>query len=169
MKCEHIQNEPVDLSAGFLFCLDGKYTLLCAMINGEVMTRNRILANMAIAVMLIAVVALTGACKKQPKCGCDGDALDTLEMMHVYISYDAETKTARFSPKYDAYSVYYFCNPSDWMSELSKFNQGDEILISGPYFYECNYLMNAGNSYQTSYMKVYQIDVSYVGAYEYGK
>ena len=119
--------------------------------------------------MIIAGVVLSGGCKKQPKCGCDGDALDTLDVMHVYISYDADTKTARFSPIYDSYSVYYFCNPSEWMSELTKFSQGEEILISGPYFYECNYLMNASNSYQYSYMKVYQIDVTNVGAYEYGK
>lgn len=133
------------------------------------MKRNRILANIAIAVIVIAGVVVTGGCKKQPKCGCDGDALDTLNMMHVYITYDASSKSARFSPIYDAYSIYYFCNPSEWMSELTKFNQNEEILISGPYFYECNYLMNAGNSYQTSYMKIYQIDVNYVGAYEYGK
>jgi hypothetical protein len=133
------------------------------------MKRYRILANILMALILIAGVVITGSCKKQPKCGCDGDALDTLEMMHVYISYDAETKTARFSSIYDNYSIYYFCNPSDWMSELSKFDQGEEILISGPYFYECNYLMNASNSYQYSYMRIYQIDVTYVGAYEFGK
>jgi hypothetical protein len=133
------------------------------------MKGKRILANISIALMIIAGVVLSGGCKKQPKCGCDGDALDTLDVMHVYISYDADTKTARFSPIYDSYSVYYFCNPSEWMSELTKFSQGEEILISGPYFYECNYLMNASNSYQYSYMKVYQIDVTNVGAYEYGK
>ncbi|MCK7534524.1 MAG: hypothetical protein MZV63_27705 [Marinilabiliales bacterium] len=133
------------------------------------MKGKRILANISIALMIIAGVVLSGGCKKQPKCGCDGDPLDTLNAMHVYISYDADTKTARFSPIYDSYSVYYFCNPSEWMSELTKFSQGEEILISGPYFYECNYLMNASNSYQYSYMKVYQIDVTYVGAYEYGK
>lgn len=138
-------------------------------IKGNEMKRNRILANMALALLVTTGVVLSGGCKKQPKCGCDGDALDTLEQMHVYITYDADTKSARFTPLWDSYSVFYFCNPSEWMSELTKFNQGEEILISGPYFYECNYLMSASNSPYYSYMKIYQINVTRVGAYEYGK
>lgn len=133
------------------------------------MKRNSILANIILALLIITGVIMAGGCKKQPKCGCDGDALDSLAMTHVYITYDADTKTARFSPIYDNYSTYYFCNPSEWMSELTKFSQGEEILISGSYFYECNYLMNAGNSYYYSYMRIYQIDVTNVAAYEYGK
>ncbi len=133
------------------------------------MKRNRILANIILALLIITGAVMSGGCKKQPKCGCDGDALDTLALTHVYITYDADTKTARFSPIWDNYSTYYFCNPSEWMSELTKFSQGEEILISGPYFYECNYLMNASSSYYYSYMRIYQIDVTNVAAYEYGK
>jgi len=133
------------------------------------MKRKKIFANIAIALMLTAGVIMTGGCKKQPKCGCDGDALDTLASTHVYISYNATTNTASFYPIWDNYSMYYFCNPSEWMSELTKFNQGDEILISGPFFYECNYLMNSSNSYYYNYMKIYQIQVTNVAAYEYGK
>ncbi len=126
---------------------------------------------MALALLVTAGVVLSGGCKKQPKCGCDGDALDTLELAysHVYITYDVDTKSARFTPIWDSYSVYYFCNPSEWMSELTKFEQGEEILVAGPYFYECNYLMSASNSPYYSYMKIYQIDVTQVAAYEYGK
>ena len=42
------------------------------------MNIKRILANGALALMLIAGVISSAGCKKQPKCGCDGDALDTL-------------------------------------------------------------------------------------------
>ncbi len=130
------------------------------------MKRNRILANIAIALTLIIGLILAGGCKKQKKCGCDGDALDTLRLRHVNIIYDATLKTARFS-EYNA--IYYFCNPSEWMSQLSKFDQGEEILISGPYFFECSYLMNSSNSQYYNPMRIYQINVTSVSAYEYGK
>lgn len=169
MIYEHLEDEPVDLSSGFLFCTDGKYALFCRWIKGKFMKRNRIIANAVLVLLIITGAIMAGGCKKQPKCGCDGDALDSLATTHVYITYDATTKSARFSPIWDNYSVYYFCNPSEWMSELTKYSQGEEILISGQYFYECNYLMNASNSYYYSYMKIYQVDVTNVAAYEYGK
>lgn len=133
------------------------------------MKRNRIAATAAMIIIIVAGIVVAGGCKKQPKCGCDGDALDTLQLTHVNITYDAENNTARFSPLWDSYSLYYFCNPSQWMSQLSKFEQGEEILISGPYFYECNYLMNSSNSPYYYSMRIYQIQVTNVAAYEYGK
>jgi len=133
------------------------------------MKRKKIFSNIAIVLIVTAGVILAGGCKKQHKCGCDGDALDTLKNIHVYISYEADNSTARFTPLRDPYSIYYFCNPSEWMSELTKFEQGEEILISGPFFYECNYLMSSSNSYSYNYMKIYQIQVTNVAAYEYGK
>lgn len=135
----------------------------------KTMKGKRIAANIAIVFIIAAGIILTGSCKKQHKCGCDGDALDTLRSTHVYISYDDVNKTARFSPIWDSYSIYYFCNPSEWISELSKFDQGEEILVSGPYFYECNYLMNSSNSYYYNYMRIYQIQVTGIAAYDYGK
>jgi hypothetical protein len=133
------------------------------------MTIKRILANGAMALLLIAGVISSAGCKKQPKCGCDGDALDTLEQAHVYISYNAETKSAQFRPLWSSYDIYYFCNPSEFMDELVTFEQGAEILVTGEYFYECNYLMNAGNGGSYSYYKIYQIHVTDVAPYDYGK
>src|SRR5665647_382686 len=95
---------------------------------------KRILANGALALLVIAGVSSMAGCKKQPKCGCDGDALDTLNQTHVYISYNAETKSAQFTPLGNPYSVYYFCNPSEFMDEMKTFEQGTEILVSGEYF-----------------------------------
>ena len=135
----------------------------------RIMKGKRIAATMALIITVAAVIVLTGSCKKQPKCGCDGDALDSLDLTHVYISYDAVNKTARFAPIWDSYSIYYFCNPSQWISSLTKFDQGEEILVSGEYFYECNYLMNSSNSYYYNYMRIYQIQVTAVASYDYGK
>jgi hypothetical protein len=130
---------------------------------------KRILANGALALMLIAGVISSAGCKKQLKCGCDGDALDTLKLAHVHISYNAESKSAQFVPLWSNYDIYYFCNPSEFMDELKTFEQGAEILVSGAYFYECNYLMNAGNGSSYSMYKIYQIQVTDVAPYDYGK
>lgn len=130
---------------------------------------QRILANGALTLLLIAGVISMAGCKKQPKCGCDGDALDTLQLGHVYISYNAETKSAQFRPLWSNYDIYYFCNPSAFMEKLKTFEQGAEILVSGEYFYECNYLMNAGNGGSYSLYRIYQIKVTDVAAYDYGK
>ena len=135
----------------------------------RIMKRKRIAATIALVFTVAAVIVLTGSCRKQEKCGCDGDALDSLELVHVNISYDAVNKTARFAPIWDSYSIYYFCNPSEWISELSKYPQGEEILVSGEFFYECNYLMNSSNSYYYNYMRIYQINVTAVASYDYGK
>ena len=133
------------------------------------MKRLRIPSTIAMIIVISAVAVLSWGCKKQPKCGCDGDALDTLRLIHVNISYDVDNKTARFSVLGDPYAVYYFCNPSEWMSQLSKFEQGEEILISGPYFYECNYLMNSSNSPYYYGMRIYQINVTAAAEDEFGK
>ncbi len=124
---------------------------------------------MTLGVILAAMIMLAAGCKKQPKCGCNGDALDTLRMMHVNISYDAINKTARFTVIGDPYGYYHFCNPSEWMSVLSKFEQGEEVLVSGPYFWECNFMMQNSNSPYYSYWRIYQVHVTDLSAYEYGK
>jgi hypothetical protein len=134
------------------------------------MNIKRILANSALALLLMAGVISLAGCKKQPKCGCDGDALDSLQQAHVYVSYSADSKSAQFVPLWSSYEIYYFCNPSEFMGELTQFQQGAEILVSGSYFYDCTYLMNAGSgsSYYNLY-RIYQIKVTDVAAYDYGK
>jgi hypothetical protein len=133
------------------------------------MNKKKIVAGIATGVLIVAALLSATSCKKQPKCGCNGDPLDTLNLTHVYITYDADNKTAQFSPIWNSYEIYYFCNPSEWMSTLTKFKQCEEILISGTYFYECNYLMNSSNSYYYNLWRIYQINVTDVRAYEYGK
>jgi hypothetical protein len=135
------------------------------------MSIKTILANGALALLLAAGVISSAGCKKQPKCGCNGDALDSLAQSHVLIHYDATSESAQFTPLGNPYYIFYFCNPDEYMGELTKFNQGDEILVSGEYFYECSYLMNSGNSSSSYYnmYRVYQIKVTAVAAYDYGK
>ena len=131
---------------------------------------QRILANGALTLLLIAGVISMAGCKKQPKCGCDGDALDTLQTRLMSISHIMLKPNQPSSvPLWSNYDIYYFCNPSAFMEKLKTFEQGAEILVSGEYFYECNYLMNAGNGGSYSMYRIYQIQVTDVAAYDYGK
>lgn len=135
------------------------------------MSIKKVLANGALLLLLAAGVIFVAGCKKQPKCGCNGDALDSLDQAFVQISYDTAAVSAQFTPVGNPYYIYYFCNPDEYMSQLAKFKQGGEILVSGEYFYECSYLMNSGNSSSSYYnmYRVYQIKVTAVASYDYGK
>jgi hypothetical protein len=54
------------------------------------------------------------------------------------------------------------------MDSLKKLNTTDLLLLSGKVYYECNYLMNSGNSgYQMP--PVYQVDVTSIRPDNYGK
>lgn len=133
------------------------------------MNIKRSIYNLALTCLVIIPFAFNAGCKKQPKCGCDGDPLDTLNKAHVLVYYDADKKSAQCTGVNDPYSIFYFCNPSAVMGELTKYEQGAEILITGPFFYECNYLMNSSNSYYPSLYRIYQIQVTAVEPDLYGK
>lgn len=130
---------------------------------------KKILASGVLTLLVIAAVISDTGCKKQPKCGCDGDRLDSIDQGHAYISYNAEKNMAQFSPTGDPYSIFNFCNPQEFMGELTQLEQGQEVVVSGEYFYDCTWLMNNSNSGQYSPYKIYQIKVTAVSSYDYGK
>ena len=132
------------------------------------MKRSRILATVGLVLAVAALVVMTSGCKKQLKCGCDGDAIDSLKLENVYITYDAVNKTAYFTRVWNPYGTYYFCNPSKWIDELTKYNNGEEILLSGEFFYDCSYVMYSSNSYY-NYPPMYQVMVTAVAPHEWGK
>ncbi len=124
-----------------------------------------------ILVVLIFVLPLVSysGCKKQAKCGCDKDVLYTLENEPIDYSqlyYNAEGTTASFMIGYDQ---YIFCNPVEMYQKYKSFTSGDQMLISGSIFWECNYLYNSSNYSYQSYSKVYQIHVTDLKVYLYGK
>jgi hypothetical protein len=46
----------------------------------------------------------------------------------------------------------------------------DQLILSGNLYWECTYLMNSSNSsYYSYYYKVYNIDVTELKSYLYGK
>lgn len=128
---------------------------------------NRILTRILVIGLISLPLFADLGCKKQPKCGCDGDALFELDREQAKIYFTESSAT--FSPMSNPFSTYYFCNPGEMYPKLSEYKSGDLILVSGRVYWECNYLYQSSNySYQT-YYKVYMIQVSDVTIDLYGK
>ena len=121
---------------------------------------------------LITVILSTifiGSCKKQAKCGCDGDELgEGFIGVPVYITYNEEDNWAEFSVEASMYSRYYFCNPTSMMPELTKYESGTRVLITCKLFWECNYMMQSSNSYYGSLYKAYMVEVEKIESAIYG-
>lgn len=126
--------------------------------------------SLVLLVILIPVMIADSSCKKQPKCGCGKDVIITLNKEPVRIQFSVEDNTISFSPVINPYANYQLCNPSEWIDYLSDFTSPVTLLVSGPAYYECNYLYNSSNYmyYQPSY-RVYQIEVSAIEEDLYGK
>jgi hypothetical protein len=125
-----------------------------------------VLKILFIAAFVIPVAV--GSCKKQDKCGCDGDVINTLVQAPVYIYYDTLNKSAQFVPTFDPYSTYSFCNPTPMMDKLSKFENGAEVLIDCSFFWDCAYVQQASNSSYGTYYKRYMAIVTDVYEDLYG-
>jgi hypothetical protein len=128
-----------------------------------------LIRKLFVAFIIVAPLLTNFACRKQPKCGCGEDVVFELTEQSVYIYYSLSAKSASFSDPYDPFSTYSFCNPEDMMSTLSKFSSGAMLLLSGKVYYECNYLINAGNNPYYSQYKVYLVQVTDVKENLYGK
>jgi hypothetical protein len=129
----------------------------------------RTIRKILLILIIIVPVFTDGSCKKQAKCGCDGDMLFELdrEMANVYFT---ET-SATFSPLTNPYATYSFCNPGEMYSKMQEYKSGDLLQISGKVFWNCSYLYstsNSGYSYQYLY-KYYDILVTDVKTDLYGK
>lgn len=133
--------------------------------------KKYLLRKALIAVIMIVPAVSYQGCKKQPKCGCGKDVLFSLSEEPLEFSsliYNSEGTNAYFQ---SGMSTYYFCNPSEIYAKYKKFGAGDQLLITGDVFWECNYLYQASNySYgYGAYYKVYNIQVKDLTAYLYGK
>ena len=129
----------------------------------------KLVSKISIIIVFIIPVFI-GACKKQMTCGCDKDVLHSLEGSQVMIQFDEENKSAQFTPLSNQYATYYFCNPTTMMDKLTKFTNGDIVLIDGEAYYECNYMQQASNSpYYSGMYQAYMITVFDVREDLYGK
>lgn len=138
--------------------------------------KSTISRKLLIVFIIIAPLIADIGCKKQPKCGCGKDVIFTLppttnEFPYKASVYYTETSSSiQFVPvgSISSGSIYMLCNPGEWIDTVKKYPSGSTWLISGEGFYECNYLMNSGNSggYMTP---VYQVNVTDMKEDNYGK
>lgn len=136
----------------------------------ESVMKNRIFRKLLV-ILVIVIPAFAGTdCKKQPKCGCDGDVLFTLTRTQAQVTFNETGSNISFSPVGNPYAIYYFCNPGEMFPRLKDSKSGDILLVSGYAYWECNFLYQASNySYMTSPVKIYQIQVTDVVSDLYGK
>jgi hypothetical protein len=132
--------------------------------------RSGILRKLAVFLIIVLPVFTFADCKKQAKCGCDGDALHTLDKAQAHVYWNENGSTVWCVLLSDPYSYYYFCNPGEMFPKLADSQQGDILLVSGNAYWECNFLYQSSNySYNTSLTKVYQVKVTDVYVNLYGK
>jgi len=125
---------------------------------------HRVLALLLITLPLF----FNSECKKQPRCGCGGDVIFTLNDSQVLVQYNESGTNIMFSNPYNPMATYYFCNPSKWIDTIKKMNTKEYLLLSGEVYYECNYMYMSGN-YYTYTPPVYQVMVTSVREDNYGK
>lgn len=128
-----------------------------------------------VLIMLLPAAAYT-SCKKQAKCGCGKDVIGSFDRMLMdrsSITYNTSGNFASFiiTNAYGGYDTYDFCNPSEMYSKYKELEGEDQLLITGDYYWDCSYLMqtSGSSSYYYNYYKRYQINVTELKSYMYGK
>jgi hypothetical protein len=130
---------------------------------------KKILRKLLVALVIVMPVFAGTDCKKQAKCGCDGDMLFTLTREQAVLYWTSGTSIT-MTPLSNTNSTYYFCNPGEMFPKLADSKSGDILLVSGYAYWECNFLYQSSNySYYTAMRKVYQIQVTDVATDLYGK
>ena len=94
-----------------------------------------------IFLFVILVFSLQPGCKKQPKCGCDGDVRFSLTETRGTILYNVETSYAQFQPS-DVFSTFEICDAGSVMDLLTPFESGETVLVSGDAYDDCYKMVN---------------------------
>ncbi len=132
--------------------------------------RGIILRKILVALIMIAPVFTVTDCRKQEKCGCDGDALFTLNNVQANVYFDEDGSNIQFTTLSNRYDVYYFCNSTEMFPKLADAKTGDVLLISGQAYWDCMFMQQSSNySYYNSMSKRYQVVVTDVVLDLYGK
>jgi hypothetical protein len=129
--------------------------------------KRKVIGQVIIAGLFFLMLFLYEGCKKQVRCGCGKDVVQTLTALDVMVQYDTTASTVIFYPVGSTGSTYYFCNPGQWIDSLKKLNTKEYLLLTGKAYYDCNYLMQSANY---SYLPpVYQTEVTGLSEDKYGK
>ena len=92
-----------------------------------------------IFIFVVLVFSLQPGCKKQPKCGCDGDVRFTLSEERGTLTYDEESGYAVFMAIYYHFEI---CDAGSVMDLLTPFEQGETVLVSGDVYDDCSKITN---------------------------
>jgi len=130
--------------------------------------RGNIIRKILVALIVIIPVFSTTDCKKQAKCGCDGDVLFTLTNEQATVYYNETGTSITFQRLSNPYETYNFCNPGEMFPKFKDYKSGDVLLVSGHAYWECNFLYQSSN-YSYGLSKVYMIQVTDVTVNLYGK
>jgi len=130
---------------------------------------GRLLRKFLVVVIILAPVVSYQGCKKQAKCGCDGDVLYTLNQAQATVYWNETGSTISFSTSDNPYATYNFCNPAEMFPRLAESKSGDVLMVTGNVYWECSYLYQQSNYSYQSYYKVYMIKVTDVYSDLYGK
>lgn len=131
--------------------------------------RGYFIRKLLLSLIIIVPVFSSTDCKKQPKCGCEGDMLFTLSKTQAMVYFNEDGTSISFQTLNDSYSSYNICNPSDMFPGMSDANSGDILLVSGTVYWDCTYLYQSSNSsYQNPY-KVYSVQGTEILLDLYGK
>ena len=127
-----------------------------------------IIRKILIALIFILPAISYSGCRKQAKCGCGKDVLFNLTNQSAYV-YWSNDQNVSFMIVGDAYSTYYFCNPSEMYQNLKDAKSGDILSVSGHVYWNCAYAMQASNSAYQSVYKVYDCQGTGLTLNLYGK
>jgi hypothetical protein len=131
--------------------------------------RGYIIRRLLVVLIIFAPVFSYTGCKKQPKCGCNGDVIFALDSQPAIIYFNDTGTSIYFYLTDDPYSQYNFCNPSEMFPKLANSKSGDVLEVSGDVFWDCTYIMQASNSSYPSLFKIYQVHGKDVSLNPYGK
>jgi hypothetical protein len=131
--------------------------------------KGRFIRKLLVVVMIIAPLFSFSDCKKQAKCGCDGDILGSYTDIQATVYFNETGTNIYFMPVTNPYSTYNFCNPGEMFPRMKDFKSGDVLLVSGSYYWECNYLYQSSNSSYMSSYRVYMMQVTDVRVDMFGK
>jgi hypothetical protein len=130
--------------------------------------RSRILRKLLVILIVIIPVFSGTDCKKQARCGCEGDVLYTFTLTPCTV-YWSTGATISFTTLNDPYSTYTFCNPTEMFQKLTDAKSGDVLQVSGHIYWDCNYLYQSSNYSYSSLYKQYVVQGSNISSNLYGK
>ncbi len=131
--------------------------------------KGNILRKILVILIIVSPVISYSGCKKQAKCGCGKDVIKILTNERANVFFTETGSSIYFYSVNDPYSQYNLCNPSEIFAKLKNYKTGDELLVSGNAYWDCNYLYQAGNSSYVGYTRVYNVQVTDIFMNLYGK